>query len=163
MAKFTNKQAGITAVIASVLAVGAIGATIGLAAKVADQETTKVLSGSAYTIGLLDDTTGKLPTEDSEKDLSGISTTNYYDLEGLKIEVAQDAEVKYQVDYYDADKQFIAVQTWTGDFVAEDIMTMETEAVYVKIEIIPLDDADGTVNIFEKSGYANLLTVTVNK
>lgn len=36
-------------------------------------------------------------------------------------------------------------------------------AQYVRFEIIPEDDSDGKISLFEKGGYAKQVTITVNK
>lgn len=139
-------------------------AVVGLSVKVSKQETTKVLSASAFSIGLLDDATGRLPSgEDKEVDKGGLATDKYYSFEGLKIEVAKNATVKYQVNYYDDEKTFLIAQTLTDDFNSSNIPSEATTAEYVKIEIIPTEDDDGEVSLFEKSGYAKQLTITVAK
>ena len=135
-------------------------AVVGLSVKVSKQETTKVLGASAYSIGLLDDETGKAF---EEKDKGGLATEKYYDVDGLKVEVAKNATIKYQVNYYDKDKAFLAVQTLTDDFDSANIPSTASTAEYVKIEIIPTDDDDGEVSLLEKSGYVKQVTVTVAK
>lgn len=135
-------------------------AVVGLSVKVSKQDTTKELGASAYSIGLLDDETGKAY---EEADKSGLATKKYYDLDGLKVEVAKNATVKYQVNYYDEEKNFLTVQTLTDDFDSANIPSAAATADFVKIEIIPLDDDDGEVGVFEKSGYVKQLTVTVAK
>lgn len=162
MAKFkrflkTDKAKWLAVTLAGITLTGAI---VGLTIKVSNSETTKVLGASAYEVGLLDDTTGK-PYEETDK--SGLATKKYYDFDGLKIEVAKNATVKYQVNYYDSDKTFLAVQTLTDDYNSANIPSAAANAEFVKIEIIPTDDDDGKVGVFEKSGYVKQLTVTVAK
>lgn len=135
-------------------------AVVGLSVKVSKQETTKELGASAYAVGLLDDSTGKLH---EEVDKSGLATTKFYNVDGLKVEVAKNATVKYQVNYYDEDKKFLAVQTLTEDFDSADIPSSALEAEYVKIEIVPTDDDDGKVSLLEKAGYVKQVAVTVAK
>lgn len=135
-------------------------AVVGLSVKVSKQETTKELGASAYAIGLLDDSTGKIH---EEVDKSGLATTKFYNVDGLKVEVAKNATVKYQVNYYDKEKNFLAVQTLTEDFDSADIPSSAIEAEYVKIEIVPTDDDDGEVSLLEKMGYVKQVAVTVAK
>lgn len=134
---------------------------VGLAVKVSDMEATKTLGSSAYSIGLLDDTTGKLPSENVDK--GGLRTTKFYKYEGLKCEIESDSTIEYQVNFYDEDKKFLAVQTLQDDFDSSNIPTEASTAKYVKIEIIPTEDDDGEVGILEKSGYVEQLKVTVTK
>ena len=158
MAKKAGK-AGIVAGVAAVLAVAALGVSIAANVRVSDKETTQVLGSSAFAVGQLDDTTGKLLTGEDE-DKSGLYTTKYYKSEGLEIKLKEDATVKYQVNYYDADKKFLSVEEFEDDYVATG--APET-AEYVKIEIIPTEDDDDTVGVFEKGGYVGQAEITVAK
>ena len=154
-----GKKTGIVAVVAGVLAVAALGVSIGTNLRMSDKETTKTLGSSAFAIGQLDDTTGKLLTGEYE-DKSGLYTEKYYKSENLEIKLKEDAKIKYQVNYYDADKEFLSMAEFTGDYVATD--APET-AKYVKIEIIPMEDDDDTVSFFEQGGYVGQATITVTK
>lgn len=136
---------------------------IGIFVRLDKNETTKNLSASAYSIGLLDDDTGKRPTDSADLNKSGISTDSYYLLDGLEITVKEKANVKYQVNYYDADKNFLGVENYTEDFVKESIPATYATAKYVRVEIVNMDDNDDTVGILEKASVAGLLTVTVKK
>ena len=155
-----KKKSRIWLAIVGVLSTIAIGVSIGTNVRVDKSETTKVLTASSFSIGLFDDETGKTP---EEADKRGLATTKYYELDGLKIEVKKNATVKYQVNYYDKDKNFLAVQTLTADFDSANIPSAATNAKYVRIEIIPLEDDDDTVSLFEKNGYADQLEITVAK
>lgn len=152
-------KAGIVAVVAGVLAVAALAVSIGTNMRVSDKETTQALGSGAFAIGQLDDTTGKLLTGKYE-DKSGLYTEKYYKSENLEIKLKEDAKIKYQVNYYDADKEFLSMAEFTDDYVETD--APET-AKYVKIEIIPMEDDDDTVGVFEKGGYVGQATITVAK
>ena len=155
-----NKKNKIWLAIIGVLSTVAVVVSLGTVARVDKSETTKKLTASSFSIGLFDDETGKTP---EEADKRGLATTKYYELDGLKIEVEKNATVKYQVNYYDKDKNFLAVQTLTADFDSANIPSAATNAKYVRIEIIPLEDDDDTVSLFEKNGYADQLEITVAK
>lgn len=142
------------------LSVGALCGVLVLSARVSSQETTKVLKASAFSVGLLDDATGKAP---KEADKSGLTTDKYYEYEGLKIEIQENATVKYQINYYDAEKNFIHIGTFSENYDFSTPLLNVQNVKYVKIEIIPLDDEDNVVSWFEKSSYVNQLTITVNK
>ena len=148
-------KATIIATIAAIVAVAALAVGISSSLRVSEVETTKELGSGAYSIGLLDDTTGKVPEKADE---SGLSTDKFYKLDGLKVEVAKNATVKYQED-----KKFLTVQTLTYDYNSENLPAEAAGAKFVRIEIIPTDDDDNTVSWLEKSGYVEQLTVTVLK
>lgn len=154
-----EKKSGIVAIIAGVLAVAALAVSIGTNMRVSDKETTQTLGSGAFAIGQLDDTTGKLLTGEDE-DKSGLYTAKYYKSENLEIKLKEDATIKYQVNYYDADKEFLSMAEFTTDYVATD--APET-AAYVKIEIIPTEDDDDTVGVFEKGGYVGQAEIKVAK
>ncbi len=143
------------AIIVGVLLI--IGTLIGLIVKVNNLEKTKTISSTSYSRGLLDDQTGKLP---SEVDYSGIHTDDYIKVDGLKCELKENAEISYQINWYDTNKTFIGVTDHTENF---DGTSIPENAKYCKIEIIPEDDNDGTVSVLEVYTYAKQLTVTVNK
>lgn len=152
-------KAGIVAGVAAVLAVAALGVSIAANVRVSDKETTQALGSSAFSIGQLDDTTGKLLTGENA-DKSGLYTAKYYKSENLEIKLKEDATIKYQVNYYDQDKEFLSVAEFTTDYVETD--APET-AKFVKIEIIPMEDDDDTVSLFEQGGYVGQATITVAK
>ncbi len=159
MAGKKGKTAGIFAAIAAVLAVAALAVSIGTNVKVTNSETTQTLGAGAFEVGLLSDETGKKLTGENA-DKSGLSTAKYYEAEGLTIELNEDATIKYQVNYYDEDKEFLSVAEFTGDY---DATGAPETAKYVKIEIIPTDDDDDEVTFFEKSGYVGQAEITVAK
>lgn len=152
-------KAGIVAGVAAVLAVAALGVSIAANVRVSDKETTQTLGSGAFAVGQLDDTTGKLLTGENE-DKSGLYTAKYYKSENLEIKLKEDATIKYQVNYYDEDKEFLSMAEFTTDYVATD--APET-AAYVKIEIVPTEDDDDTVGVFEKGYYVGQATIKVAK
>ena len=152
-------KAGSVAGVAAVLAVAALGVSIAANVRVSDKETTQALGLSAFRVGQLDDTTGKLLTGEIA-DKSGLYTEKYYKSENLEIKLKKAATIKYQVNYYDENKEFLSMKEFTTDYVATD--APET-AKYVKIEIIPMEDDDDTVSFFEQGGYVGQATITVAK
>lgn len=141
-------------VVIFVLTFALIGAVIGLFVKLDRQTTTTTIGGEAYSIGTLDET-GKYVEGDTAIYLRKAITTD-----GLKVEIADDATVKYQLFFYDKDDEFIsASDELTADFDGE----IPENAESVKIMITPTADEDGKVSITEVLGYAAQLTVTVNK
>lgn len=150
----------LTAILVVVIALGAVG-IISLFKRVDTLETTEKVSWTQYARGLLDDETGKLPTNSEDIDYSGIRLKNYINADGLKCELAKDAKIKYQINYFDENHDFISVTSRLSEDY--DGTNNPEGAVYALIEIIPTADADGVVSTLEISSYAKQLTVTYNK
>lgn len=143
----------------SVLAVSAIVAVTSAITKSAG-ETTRELTTNDYALYVLDDTTGIADKEDQ----SNISTNAFYKIDDLEVELEKDATVKYQLNFYNEDKEFVKVETRSADFDGTEIEGLKAQGIaYVRLEILPQGDADGVVSIFEKKGYVEQLTVTVSK
>ena len=159
MAKMKAKTKKVAKIVGMILAVVVtLGAVVAIASK-CDSEKTKELGAFDYKIGQLSDIDGKSIKDDK----SGLVSKDIYDIDGLTVELEKDAEVKYQLNFYDADKEWLSVSTYEEDFDGDQVETLKTiGAEYVRIEIIPLDDEDGKVGIFEKSTYVKQLTVTVS-
>ena len=156
-----KKKFGIICVIAFVIfAIAIIAAIIALNVKLNNSITTVKVEPSAYAIGIIDDTTGKLPSE--QEDVA-IYTKKYLPVNGLKCQIAAGATIRYQVNFYDADYNFLGMKTYTTDYITLPTEAAFTDAKYAKIEIYPLADEDGVVTAFEVSKYAKMLTVTYNK
>ena len=124
-----------------------------------ETSTVKTLVVQDYARCTLNDTTGQI----NEEDESGLSTLDFYNVDGLKITIAANATVEYQVNYYDADKAFLGVETLQKNYGDTEVSAAkEMGAVYVKIEIMPTADEDGVVSALEKSTYVSQLTVEVS-
>ena len=116
-------------------------------------EKTKELPTYSYTIGIVD--------EDGEID-KGEKTSIVSDELKVKdlvsIEIAEDAEVQVFIHWYNEDGDWMSkVQVTDGTPVA--IEGAET----FRVEIVPTEDEDGEVGVFEKGTYAKLVTVTLKK
>ena len=159
--KGKKKKVGILAIVATVLAAIGTAASIGALAKVDKLETTKELGASAFSVGMLDDETGKLPDEDVDK--GGLYTAKYYTYEGMDFEFVKDATGEMQVNYFDEDKKFLGVQTWTADYDATKVISTASTAKYVKFEIIHTEDDDDTVSLLEKYDYVDQVKIVVKK
>lgn len=160
MAKFRKKGNTLLIIfLVSVIALGACG-FIHLFKRVDNLETTEKVNWTQYSRGLLDDSTGKLPRESEDIDYSGIHMKNYINADGLKCELAKDANIKYEINYFDEDHEFISVSKHLVDY---DGSNNPENARYALIEIVPTADSDGVVSSFEVMGYAKQLTVTYNK
>ena len=137
-------------VAAVMLGFGAIGAIFN-----ADSNKTQTLNAFNYEISAVD-AEGKV----YESDVS-ITTKDVISVNELKIEYTKDANVEYRVHLYDEDEKYLSSTNWLQEdyeYVAEE----GSEAVYAHIEIRPLEDEDGRVDVFELSGYANDIEVSYN-
>lgn len=137
-----------------IVALALIAAVAALFVKLDRQTTTTTIGGEAYSIGTIDET-GEYAEGDTAIYLrNGITT------DGLKCELADDAQIKYQLFFYDADGGFLeASEELTSDWNG----SAPEGAESVKIMITPTEDEDGKVSLIEVLGYADQLTVTVNK
>ena len=160
MAVFRRKSnLVLTIVLVSVFVAIAFG-MFSLFKRVDKLEPTKTVSSSAYTRGLLDDETGKLPRDSEDIDYSGIHMKDYINADGLTCEIAEKAKIRYEINFFDEDYHFISVSKKTTDYAGDE---NPEGAVFALIEIIPTAEPDGIVSSNEVSKYAKLLTVTYNK
>lgn len=139
-------------IIVCVLLVALIGGVTYAIVRVAQKDETKEISSLAYKIGALDDNGAFV------KNTASIVSKDFISSDGLTIKLQENAEVSYKVYFYDADKNFVSkTEVQSADYAG----TIPENAKYAKIVVTPLHDAE--VSIFEMSGYAKQLTVTVNK
>lgn len=132
-----------------------IAAVVALFVKLDRQTSTTTIGGEAYSVGTIDAETGEYVEGDTAIYLRKAITTD-----GLKCELADDAKIKYQLFFYNADDEFIsASEELTSDWNGE----VPEGAESVKVMITPTEDEDGKVSLVEVLGYADQLTVTVNK
>lgn len=131
-----------------------VGAVIGLAVKLNRQTTTTTLGGEAYSIGTL-----TAEGEYAEGNTS-IYTRKAIKTDGLKVVPDKDAKITYRLFFYDKDGKFISATEASAAKFNGDV---PTGAETVKIMITPTEDEDGKVSLVEVLGYANQLTVTVNR
>ena len=137
-----------------IVALALIAAVAALFVKLDRQTTTTTIGGEAYSIGTIDET-GEYAEGDTAIYLrNGITT------DGLKCELADDAQIKYQLFFYDADGGFLeASEELTSDWNG----SAPEGAESVKIMITPTEDEDGKVSLIEVLGYADQLTVMVSR
>lgn len=153
MANISRKKLDlIFKIIVCVLLVALIGGVTYAIVRVVQKDETKEISSLAYKIGALDDNGAFM------KNTASIVSKDFISSDGLTIKLQENAEVSYKVFFYDTDKAFVsASEVQSADYAG----TIPENAKYAKIVITPLHDAE--VSIFEMSGYAKQLTVTVNK
>ncbi len=150
----SDKIKWIAVAVAIVLLAAALIAVI---VKISDKDTTKQIGYTAYKVGRLSDTDGKTLVKDDE---SGIYMKDYVEVDGLMVELAKDAKITYQINFYDESYKFISVKDMTANLAASDI---PATAKYARIEIIPTADKDGKVGLLEVKEYAEMLIVKVKK
>ena len=135
----------ITFVMISILSIAVIFAFV----KIDKNEDSKTLDANifTYSVGLLD--------EDGEyvQGTSSIYMKDYQSVDGLTIELKEDATVTYKLFFYDENKEFVDM---TSDY-----SEIPENAEYFRIMITPTNDAE--VSIFEINDYAGQLTVSINK
>ncbi len=142
-------------VVVFLLVIGLIGAVVTLFVMLDRQTTVTQIGAEAYTIAALDDS-----GEQTDGDTS-IVTRNAVTTDGLKVEIADDATVTYALYFYDADGEFVSK---TADLSADfDGSAIPENAETAKIVITPTADEDGKVDLTEVLGYAEQVTITVNK
>ena len=142
-------------VVVFLLVIGLIGADVTLFVMLDRQTTVTEIGAEAYTIATLDDS-----GEQTDGDTS-IVTRNAVTTDGLKVAIADDATVTYALYFYDADGEFVSK---TADLSADfDGSAIPENAETAKIVITPTADEDGKVDLTEVLGYAEQVTITVNK
>jgi len=143
----------VTFLLIAVLLIGMIFAFV----KISDNENTKNVGSNVfnYSVGTLNEQ-GKYEEADGS-----IYLKDFTLVDGLTIDVDEDEETEfsYKVFFYDAEKNYLsATEDLTADF---DGTAVPETAEYFRVVINPTEDND--ITFFEIGGYADLLTVTVNK
>ena len=142
-------------VVVFLLVIGLIGAVITLFVMLDRQTTVTEIGAEAYTIAALDES-----GEQTDGDTS-IVTRNAVTTDGLKVEIADDADVTYTIYFYGSEDEFISkTEALSADF---DGSAIPENAETAKIVITPTADEDGKVDLTEVLGYAGQVTVTVNR
>lgn len=141
-------------VVVFLLVIGLIGAVITLFVMLDRQTTVTEIGAEAYTIATLDDS-----GEQTDGDTS-IVTRDTFTTDGLKVELADEASVTYQLFFYDGEGNFISA---TGDLFADFDGEIPENAASAKCEITPTADDDGKVDLIEVLGYAGQVTISINK
>ena len=142
-------------VIVFLLVIGLVGAVVALFVMLDRQTTVSELGPEAYMIGALDEE-GK----EADGDAS-IVTRKAFTTDGLKIELADEAKVSYELFFYDEDDAFISsTGALSTDFLG---LMVPLNAETAKIVITPVEDEDGKVSLTEVIGYADQVTVTIDR
>lgn len=142
-------------IVVFVLLLATIGAVISLFFMLDRQTTVTEIGAEQYMIGGLDDEGAAIEGDTS------IVTRGTFTTDGLKVEVADDAEVTYELYFYDADGEFVSkTAALSADF---DGSAIPENAASAKCVITPIADEDGKVSLTEVLNYAGQVTVTVNR
>ena len=118
------------------------------------QTTVTEIGAEQYIIGGLDDEGAAIEGDTS------IVTRNAFTVDGLKVEVADDAKVTYELYFYDGEGDFISS---TGAQATDYSGNIPENAETAKIVITPTADEDGKVSLTEVLGYAGQVTISVNR
>lgn len=141
-------------VIVFLLVIGLVGAVVALFVMLDRQTTTTELGAEAFTIAALDETGEQIDGDTS------IVTRDGFTVDGLKVTLEDDATVTYALYFYDADGEFISkTEAQSSDYNG----VVPVNADTAKIVITPVDDEDGKVTITEVVGYADMVTVTMDR
>lgn len=128
--------------------------------KIDKNETRKNVDGNVFTysIGILNEE-GK-----STQGTSSIYTKDFYSVDGLKVDLKDNASVTYKICFYNADKVLVSsLDSLETDYELPESTASDypTDAKYFKVQITPTNDAE--VSFFEISTYANQLSISINK
>lgn len=160
MAKRKGKKTSVLNVIVSIAAVLTIaGAAVGLVQHFRGEKEaeTRVLKSADFVRCALD-SEGNVATDD----ISAISTKDFYYIDDLKVTLDKDATITYTLNYYDEDFVLHSTKDFDENFDGDSIEDLKNDGVvYVKIELVPISDADG-VSVSEKAGYVSQAEVTVS-
>ena len=150
--KNRSKKAFITSVVACVVSVvTALAVLLGI---VNNAVTTKTLKGVDFERGSLD-ANGKY-VESNENLVSMDMNT----VDGLIIEINEDATVSYKLAFYNEDEEFVSMtESLTENFDTENI---PAEAKYFKVVITPnqVDGENVKVNVLNQNKFVKQLKVT---
>ncbi|MBR2614984.1 MAG: hypothetical protein IKC71_05270 [Clostridia bacterium] len=123
--------------------------------KINKTEDTKTIGSNVfnYSIGILDE------TGEYEQGTTSIYLKELKEVDGLNVDIKEDATVTYKVYFYNADEEFIsATDVLDVDF---DGTSTPEDAEFFRIVVTPTNDAE--VSFGEIGRYARQLTVSVNK
>lgn len=141
-------------VIIFLIAIGLIGAIVTLFVILDRNTTVTEIGAEQYMLGGIDDEGAA-----AEGDTS-IVTRGMFTTDGLKVELADEATVTYELYFYDGEDSFISS---TGALSADFNGEVPENAKSAKCVITPTADEDGKVDLLEVLGYAGQVTITVNR
>lgn len=151
----TNKSKWIVTLVAFLLIAAVL---VGFGVKISQQEKTVTLNSFGYSVGGINSTTGNVfETKKS------IYTKNLCNVDGMEIEIGEDATITYKVAFYDKDKEFVSMSD--AQNVDFDNANAPETAKYFRVVITPdqVDGEDVTIGTLSIAKYANMLKITYNK
>lgn len=151
--KFKNFWKTTGLVVLGIATVGALSAGIAKIVQVASDETKAIKLN--YSVGGLNEATGKY--EECEYTLY---TKEKFACYGLRATLDFDAQIKYQIFYYDVLDNYISASNVLENGYSG---LAPINGAYARIEITPLDNEDDKISLFEKIKYSNQLSIRVAK
>ncbi|MFQ6752528.1 MAG: hypothetical protein ACLRFL_03090 [Clostridia bacterium] len=125
---------------------------IGLCVRMGSSQTYTTLSATDYEVGALD-TAGAF-----KKNAGSFVSKDFYDVDGLSVKVEEDAELSYQLYFYDAEENFISA---TNQFAVTYNGTIPEDAELFKVVINPTNDDD--ISTFDIINYGSDVEVRYYK
>ena len=147
--KFNKKTKNIILIVLSCVML--FGAIFGLVALFRQDKTTKEIN-PVFAIGGLTEDGKYKETEES------IYTKESFECQGLKIELNFESNVSYRVFFYNSNNDFVESTTSLSTNYNEELPLMATTC---RIVITPTSDKE--IKWYEKSQYANQLTINIDK
>lgn len=135
-----------------VVGVLVLAAALGLIIRMGSSQTYATLSATDYEVGALD-TAGAF-----KKNAGSFVSKDFYEVDGLSVKVEEDAELSYQLYFYDAEENFISA---TNQFAVTYNGTIPEDAELFKIVINPTNDDD--ISTFDIINYGSDVEVRYYK
>ena len=135
-----------------VIGVLVLAAAVCLLFRMGSSQTYTTLSATNYEVGALDETGA------FKKNAGSFVSTGFYDVDGLSVKVEEDAELSYQLYFYDAEENFISA---TNNFGVTYNGIIPENAELFKIVITPTNDDD--ISTFDIINYSSDVTVRFYK
>ena len=125
---------------------------VGLCVRMGSSQTYTKLGATDYEVGTLDNTGVFM------KNAGSFVSKDFYDIKGLSVKVDEDADLSYQLYFYDAEENFISA---TNNFGVTYNGVIPEDAELFKIVITPTNDDD--ISTFDIINYSADVTVRYYK
>jgi hypothetical protein len=154
--RFTNKTKNLIKkvgiLLLCVIAVGLVASAVVGAADDSDYKRTHL----RWDVGGIDENGAYNPELENS-----IYTVKSLECSAISLAADFDSDISYSVYFYDENDEFIQVIQNDGRELEVEGDSFPETAVSVRIVITPNDDENGKIGLFEKSKYANQLTVKI--